>query len=105
MVRHSAKKFTPSPLLLLEKRIWKNEQPRSTHVWSLYSFQWRHHGLCGRVGLCYRRRPHNFQGARMTTYISAATRNTPVENEGDNYENRSDRRYWTHWIKARQQVT
>ena len=28
-------------------------------------------------------------------------RNASIKNEGDNYENRSDRRYWTHRVKAR----
>jgi hypothetical protein len=32
-------------------------------------------------------------------------RNASVENEGDNYENRSDRRQWTHRIKACQQAS
>jgi len=50
----------------------KNEQPRSTHDWVLYSFQWLvtmvyavvwGYAIVG-VGL-------NFQGARMTTYISS----------------------------------
>jgi xanthine/uracil permease len=50
----------------------RNEQPRSTHDWVLYSFQWLvtmvyavvwGYAIVG-VGL-------NFQGARMTTYISA----------------------------------
>jgi len=50
----------------------RNEQPRSTHDWLLYSFQWLvtmvyavvwGYAIVG-VGL-------NFQGARMTTYISA----------------------------------
>src|SRR5262252_6842031 len=50
----------------------RNEQPRSTHDWVLYSFQWLvtmvyavvwGYAIVG-VGL-------NFQGARMTTYFSA----------------------------------
>jgi hypothetical protein len=50
----------------------RNEQPRSTHDWVLYSFQWLvtmiyavvwGYSIVG-VGL-------DFQGARMTTYISA----------------------------------
>lgn len=50
----------------------RSEQPRSTHDWILYSFQWLvtmvyavvwGYAIVG-VGL-------NFQGARMTTYISA----------------------------------
>src|SRR5215469_1054144 len=50
----------------------RNEQPRSTHDWVLYSFQWLvtmvyavvwGYAIVG-VGL-------NFQGARMTTYLSA----------------------------------
>src|SRR5215831_10131056 len=49
----------------------RNEQPRSTHDWVLYSFQWLvtmvyavvwGYAIVG-VGL-------NFTGARMTTYIS-----------------------------------
>src|SRR6185437_2396917 len=33
------------------------------------------------------------------------TGGTAPKNRGDNYENRSDWRYWTHWIKACQQAS
>src|SRR5262249_13179912 len=59
----------PPPTELVYRR---NEQPRSTHDWVLYSFQWLvtmvyevvwGYAIMG-VGL-------NFTGARMTTYIAA----------------------------------
>ena len=60
----------PAPETMLVYR--RNEQPRSRHDWVLYSFQWLvtmvyavvwGYAIVG-VGL-------NFQGARMTTYISS----------------------------------
>jgi xanthine/uracil permease len=63
----------PSPPAKADQLVYgRNEQPRSTHDWCLYSFQWLvtmvyavvwGYAIVG-VGL-------NFQGARMTTYISA----------------------------------
>src|SRR5215467_1097392 len=67
---HVVSPSPPAPETLLVYR--RNEQPRSTHDWFLYSFQWLvtmvyavvwGYAIVG-VGL-------NFQGARMTTYISS----------------------------------
>src|SRR5215467_11067211 len=67
---HSVPPRSPVPQTSLVYR--RNEQPRSTQDWCLYSFQWLvtmvyavvwGYAIVG-VGL-------NFQGARMTTYISA----------------------------------
>src|SRR5215472_15711251 len=63
---------SPPPPAETELVYSRNEQPRSTHDWFLYSFQWLvtmvyavvwGYAIVG-VGL-------NFQGARMTTYISS----------------------------------
>src|SRR5262250_493369 len=63
---------SPPPLPKAGLVYGRNEQPRSPHDWLLYSFQWLvtmvyavvwGYAIVG-VGL-------NFQGARMTTYISA----------------------------------
>lgn len=58
----------PAPPPKTELVYRRNEQPRSTHDWILYSFQWLvtivYAVVWGYVGL-------NFGGARMTTYLSA----------------------------------
>ena len=41
----------------------------------------------------------------LAKYKDRWLRNALVKNEGDNDENRSDRRYWTHRIKACQQAS
>jgi len=43
----------------------------------------RQHGFCGRVGYAIVGVGTTFKAQELTTYISAAARNAPAENEGD----------------------